>query len=601
MKLKIKTTLPVILILISLLFLSFGCKKRSIPLKSAKPSKNIPDIIYQKRFALEKGKRGGSIIRADIQEIDNLNIVTTRSQSVYSVLKLVFESLLMVNPYDGSITGCIAKDYKISDNGLSVILHLNKDVFFSDGKRCTADDVIFSFDKIYLNPQVNSKKIDSLTIRNKTVKIARIDDYTVRFDLPVPYRPFLYTLTQLEILPKHLLEPAIEKGGIEWFNKKWGAKNGTISDIIGTGPYKILEYQRGKSIKLVRNPYYSQREGSFYLDGMPYIDEIIELLNIDNDTKVLKFEIGEIDFYDTNETDFENGNLDSLIKNSKDGNYSLYYSGQTMASNNFLVFNQNPEALDYNKELAKLFRNRMFRRAVAICIDREAISKNLYRGYASYSLSPIRDCSPYYKDELKANYNPQKAREILAEIGLEDTNKDGFLEFSSGESLSFTIYTNSDNPLRKAMGEKIVEDLKSIGVKAEITPIEYDLLITKLLDNFNWEAVIIGATGSIEPNDLAWIWESKGPLHIWYPYQEQPSTQWEKRIDKIFAMGRTTWNMEESKKLYSEFQDIAVKNLPIINIVTPYQIYGYRNRYKNIFASPVSYKNIGILPYIFQK
>jgi len=271
-----------------------------------------------------------------------------------------------------------------------------------------------------------------------------------------------------------------------------------------------------------------------------------------------------------------------------------------MASNNFLVFNQNPEALD-NKELSKLFRNRMFRKAISLCIDREAISKNLYRGYASDSLSPIRDSSPYYKDDLKANYNPQKAREILAEIGLKDINKDGFLELSSGESLSFTIYTNSDNPLRKTMGEKIVEYLKSIGIKAEITPIEYDLLITKLLDNFNWEAVIIGASGSIEPNDLAWIWESNGPLHIWYPYQEQPSTQWEKRIDKIFAMGRTTWNMEESKKLYSEFQNIAVKYLPIINIVTPYQIYGYRNRYKNVFASPVSYKNIGILPYIFQK
>ena len=595
---KLKFTF-IALIIISLLFLIPGCKKIGILKVRGKPSK-MPVIIHQKTYKLETGKRGGSLVRADIQDLDNFNIVTTRSISVYSVLKLVFESLLMVNPYNGNITGCIAKDYKISDNGLSLTMHLNNNVFFSDGKKCTADDVVYSFEKIYLNPAVDSKKIETLTIRNKTVKIEKIDDYTIKFDLPVPYRPFLFTLTQLEILPKHILEPQIKKNGIEWFNKKWGSKDSPINNIIGTGPYKISEYQKGKLIKLTRNPYYTKREGSLYLEGMPYINDIIELLNIDNDTRLLKFEIGEIDFYSINETDFENGNLDSLIKNKKEGKYSLYYSNQTMSSNNFLVFNQNPEAIK-NKELSTLFRDKRFRNAISLCINRENIAEKLYKSYASYSLSPIRDSSPYYKKGLNPEYNPERSKEILKEIGLTDKNGDGFLNLPSGKDLSFTILTNADNPLRKKMGEMIVNYLKSIGIKANLKAIDYDLLITKLLDNFNWEAVIIGSSGSIEPNDLAWMWESRGPLHIWYPYQNKPSTPWEKRIDELFSMGRTTWDIEKAKKFYYEFQDIAVDYLPIINILTPYQIYCYRNNYKNIFPSPITYNNLGIIPYIFQK
>ena len=597
---KSKHIILIVILIIIQLFSFSGCKKKIPQTKTNKIVKESPKVIYQKTYTLETGKRGGSFIRADIQDIDNLNIVITRSPSVYSLLKLVFDSLLMINPYDSSITGCLAKDYKISDDGLSILLHLNDNILFSDGKKLTADDVIFTFEKIYLNPEVNSKKIDSLKIRNQTIKINKIDDFSIRFDLPVPYRPFLYTITQLEILPKHILETEINKNGIEWFNKKWGAKDNTINNLIGTGPYKISEYQKGKFIKLKRNSFYNKREGTLYLKEMPYIDEIIELLNIDNDTKVLKFEIGEIDFYDTNETDFENGNLDSLIKNKADGDYELYYSMQTMSSNHFLVFNQNPEAIK-NQELASLFRSKDFRNAISLSIDRDEISKELYKNYASDSLSPIRDCSPYYKDGLNAKYDPNKAREILKEIGLIDKNDDGFLDLPSGKPLEFTILTNSDNPLRKITGQKIVNYLKNIGIKTELKTIDYDLLVTKLLDNFNWEAVIIGASGSIEPNDLAWIWESQGPLHIWYPYQEKATTEWEKRINELFSMGRTTWDIEKSKTFYNEFQDIAVDFSPIINIITPYQIYCYKNNYGNLFPSPAIYNNIGILPYIFQK
>ncbi len=586
------------LIIIIILIIPSCKEKKVLKIKAEKTEKQTR-VIHQQLPELKRGKRGGSMIRADISEIDTLNIVTTRSPSLYEVLKLVFEGLLSINPYTGEITGGIAKNYQIENQGFTIIVKLNDDVYFSDGKRCTADDVLFTFEKIYLNPDVNSKKIDLLTIRNNTVKITKIDDVTVKFDLPVPYRPFLYNLCHLEILPKHIIEPKIEKYGISWFNNKWGKDFTTIKEVIGTGPYMIEKFDRGKLIKLTRNPYYKNREGGLYLENMPYLDEVIELLNLDADTRLLKFQIGEIDFYSILDTDFENGNFESLIKNNNQGNYTLYYYGETLRNSHFLSFNQNPAAVP--KEKLKLFRDKRFRKAVSMCINREKISKVLYNSYSTGELSPLRDISFFYKSMGSNPYDTDTAKSLFLSLGLKDDNNDGILELPSGKPFHLTIITNEDNPFRIKMAEIIVEGLKKAGIDAEIKSISYDLLITKILDSFDWECTILGASGSIEPNDLAWIWESRGPLHLWYPYQNSPSTPWEKRIDELFSMGRTTWDFTLAKKYYEEFQNIAAEELPIINIVTPYQIYAYRNGYGNIFSSAVTYNSIGIIPYLYQE
>ncbi len=589
-----------VLLLILIILIPLSCKEKKVINISGKSSKTETTAVHRDlNPQLKEGTRGGSIIRADISEIDTFNVVTTRSKSLYGVLKLVFEGLLSINPYTGEIKGGIAKDYQIINNGFSILIHLNDNVYFSDGVKCTADDVVFSFEDIYLNPEVNSKRIDLLTFRNRTVKITKVDNFTLRIDLPVPYRPFLYNLTRLEILPEHILKPEIEKNGISWFNNSWGNPAQGIEKIIGTGPYKLQEYKKGKMIRLVRNSFFNKREGGLYLDGMPYLDEVIELLNLDNDSRLLKFQIGEIDFYPIIDTDFENGNFDSLIKNKNKSNYKMYYHGDTLRSSHFIAFNLNPRAV--NSEKYRYFNNRDFRKAISMCINRDLISKKLYRGYCSTDLSPLRDISPYYKSEGTDPFDPDRAKKILLKLGLKDTNNDGILELPSGKPFRFTILTNKDNPFRIEMGNIILEGLKKAGLQAELSPVEYDLLITKLLDSFDWEAVIIGSSGSLEPNDLAWIWESSGPLHLWYPYQKKPATQWEKRIDELFSMGRTAWNTEDAKRYYFEFQDIAAREIPIINIVTPYQIYAFRNGYGNIFSSAATYNSIGIIPYIYQK
>ncbi|MFW6138483.1 MAG: ABC transporter substrate-binding protein [Spirochaetota bacterium] len=556
-------------------------------------------VIDNSDLSFSRGARGGSFIRADIQELDTLNIVTTRSPSVYATLNLVFEGLLNLNPLTGAVREGIAASYYTTNDGYSLVFHLDKNARFSDGVPCTARDVLFSFEEIYMNPDVNSRKTEVLKIRDQMISVHRIDDYTVRIDLPVPYRPFLYTFTRLEILPSHILAPLIEKQGIEAFNNRWGSLNSDLGWIVGTGPFRIKELKKGEYLKLARNPYYGPRKAPGYLEGMPYLDEIIELLNVDSESKNLKFQIGEMDFYRVKDFDIHSGDFETLLENRKEGRYRIYYGGQTLNSSHFLCFNLNPKGVD--KKKLEIFNNIIFRKAVASLIDHQALIQETYQGYASSAPSSERNVSPFYNQNLEPySHNPEKAQNLFAQIPLKDVDEDGYRDLPSGEPFSFTITTNEKNPFRVKMGKMIKESLKQAGINARLQLVDYDVLLTRLLDTFEWEAVIVGIEGSIEPNQSSWVWESDGPLHLWHPYQERPCTEWEKKIDRLFAMGRTTWEFEKAKKFYFQYQEIIRENLPVINLAVPAELYGFRNGYGNIIPRSVTYNSIGIMPYVYQ-
>jgi peptide/nickel transport system substrate-binding protein len=587
------------LLFILLLIISFcqGCQKKKIV--PAQVEKEIFDGVFDAReIRFTQGLKGGTYLRADIQELDTLNIVTTRSRSVYAVLQLVFESLLSVHPVSGNISGGIAKEYAIINDGYSLLLRLNRNVFFSDGTQCDADDVMFSFEEIYMNPDVDSKKTEILRLRNKSISIEKLDNYTVQFNLPVPYRPFLYTLAHLEILPKHILKPMIQTHGIEAFNREWGNTDNGIHTIVGTGPYSLKEFKKGELIRLGRNQYFKKKEGSVYIEGMPFLDEIVELLDLDLETKLLKFQIRELDFYDINDIDIASGDFETLLANQKEGNYKIYCGGHTLKSNHFLVFNQNPKTVEPEK--LAIFQNQLFRRAIAHLVDNKTLVRDIYKGYAFVDASPERSPSPFYDSIEPLDYNLQIAKDLLNRASLKDLDSDGFLDLASGNPLHFSILTNEDNPFRMKMGEMITANLRKAGLNVEFSPINYDLIATKLIDTFDWDSVIIGIEGSIEPNESSWMWESKGTYHLWYPYQENPVTEWEKRIDELFALGRTEWIFDEARGYYGEYQRIIARELPVINIAVPAALYGYRKGFGNLVPSAVSYNSLGIMPYVYK-
>jgi peptide/nickel transport system substrate-binding protein len=554
-------------------------------------------VLDAAHLDLTEGTPGGVMVRADLQELDTLNIVTTRSRSVYAVLTLVFEGLLSVNPLTGEIQGGIAREYSVVNDGYGLLLKLNEDVRFSDGRPCTADDVLFSFEEIYMNPEVESKKTQVLTIRDTLVSLNRVDDYTVLFELPVPYRPFLRTLTELHILPKHILEPGIQQHGIDWFNRKWGEIGENTERILGTGPYRLEELVEGQYLRLTRNPHYAPREGSLHFDGMPYLDEIVELLDLDDETRILKFQIGEMDFYQVRDTDIASGDMRILMENRDEGSYDIYTAGHTLRGNHFLAFNQNPRAMEGEKY--DIFSNAVFRRAVSHLIDRDRVRRDIYRGYSYTEESPERGSSFYHTSIRPVPHSMNEARSLLDGLSLHDRDGDGYRDLPSGGPFSISLLTNGDNPFRVQMGELIAESMQAAGLDVRFEAMDYDLIVTKLLDTFEWDAVILGVEGSIEPNEASWIWESKGALHLWNPYQESPATEWERRIDVLFALGRTEWDANRARSHYLEYQRIIAEELPVLQITVPAELYGFRRGYGNVVPSSATYNAVGLIPFLY--
>jgi peptide/nickel transport system substrate-binding protein len=264
-----------------------------------------------------------------------------------------------------------------------------------------------------------------------------------------------------------------------------------------------------------------------------------------------------------------------------------------------MVFNQKPRSPD--NEMTEIFLNPLFRRAASLLIDKKSIVSDIYKGYAYTDSSPERNPSPYYKTQDPLDYDPLKADDLLSRIPLIDIDGDGYRDLPSGRPFHLTILTNEDNPFRVKIGEMIAETFNKARLRTELNAVDYDLIVTKFIDTFEWDAVILGIDASIEPNESSWIWESKGKLHLWHPYQEKPGTTWEKRVDELFALGRTTWDIEAARVFYNEYQDIIALELPVINILIPAELYGFRNGFGNVMPSAVTYNSIGLMPYIFKK
>jgi peptide/nickel transport system substrate-binding protein len=254
---------------------------------------------------------------------------------------------------------------------------------------------------------------------------------------------------------------------------------------------------------------------------------------------------------------------------------------------NYLGFNMNPEAkVDPNK--IKLFQQQKFRQAVSYAINRELIAKNLLLGLARPLYGPVTPANTLFfnPDTPQYPYDPDKAKALLDEMGVKDTNGDGFREWN-GREVKFNIQTNVENDVRKSMCTLITADLKGIGLNAIFTPITFNKLVANLdSPPYNWEACVLGFTGGPEPHNGSNIWFSSGPSHQWRPKQKTPATPWEAEIDKLFRQGAQTLDEGKRKEIYNRWQVVAAEQLPFIYTVVGDQLIALRNRFGNTKPSP---------------
>jgi peptide/nickel transport system substrate-binding protein len=548
-----------------------------LPISSFSEKLNGPSTEYLSK----SNKYGGQLVLYTTSDPKSFNPVVAKETSTTLVTGPLFEGLTTTNAVTLEVEPNLAVSWEVSEDGRVWIFQLRKDVQWFDGRPFTSEDVVFTFNQLIYNPDIPTSSRDIFTVEGKTFKVEKVNDYTVKFTLPCKFAPFLRTMSQ-EILPKHILEEIVKQGK---FNYYWGLDTNP-KDIIGTGPFKLEKYLPGERIIFTRNPHYWKKSKDG--DALPYIDKIIYIIVQNQDVALLKFQEGEIDYIGVRGEDFP-----ILKPKEKEGNFTVYNTGPAFGAN-FLVFNQNRDKnLKTGKPYVspfklKWFTDVKFRRAVAHAIDKQSIINIVMNGLGFIQDSEMSPSSGFFYNPavMKYEYSLEKAKAILREIGIYDRNGDGKAEDTEGNIIEFNLFTNPDNTQRLKIANIIRKDLERLGFKVNFVPLAFNQLVSKLDSTYDWEAIMIGLTGGIEPHFGNNVWQSSGHLHMWYPRQKVPATKWEAEINKIFNEGVQKLDKNGRKALYDRWQEIVAEELPFIYTVLPANIFAVRNRFGNLNPTP---------------
>jgi peptide/nickel transport system substrate-binding protein len=173
----------------------------------------------------------------------------------------------------------------------------------------------------------------------------------------------------------------------------------------------------------------------------------------------------------------------------------------------------------------------------------------------------------WYSDrDVTFPYDPEAAGKLLTEMGLVDRNGDGIREDAAGHEVEFTLNTNVENNLRVKIIDMIKEDMKNVGVKVTTRPIDFNTLVRELQDGHKWESIVLGWGSGVPPDPLNGknIHSSSGRLHVWYPQQAEPATEWEARIDELLLKMDQLPDEEKRIPLWHECSQLFAEQQPIV-------------------------------------
>lgn len=530
------------------------------------------------------------LVQAILSDPKTFNPVLATDATSSSIGDMMFDGLVTQNPITGKTEPALAKSWEISEDNLQIVFTLREGLQWSDGTPLTTDDVVFSYNQLYLNEEIPSSSRDVIRVGESQAlpTVRKLNDLQIEFTIPEPFAPFLNTTGSLSVLPKHILQPTVENKGPDGkplFLSTWTI-DAQPDNIVANSAYKLKDYVTNQRLIFESNPYYWKKQ--VVDEDIPYIERVIWEIIESTDTFLLQFRSGSLDSVTVYPEYF------SLLKKEEDkGNFTIYNGGPDYGTN-FITFNlnqgkRNGEPL-VNPVKSRWFNNPKFRQAVAHAINRPRMVNNIYRGLGRVQNSPISVQSPFFYEGLVGyDYNPEKARLLLKEAGFKYNNKQQLLD-SEGNRVSFVLYTNSGNEIREAMGNQIEEDLAKIGIDVKFRTINFNVLVSKLSNSLDWEAIILGFTGGNEPNSGANLWSVDGNLHFFNqkptagqePIEGRKVADWEAEISKLYVAGAKELDIEKRKEIYAQIQQIVKDKAPIIYLVNPLALGAVRNKYQGI-------------------
>ena len=523
----------------------------------------------------ELGHPGGRIVLSLRAEPKTLNPLTAADAPSREVISLMQADLIHINRGTQLSEPALAKSWTISRDGLDYTLKLRKGLSFSDGHPLEIDDVLFTF-RVYLDESVHATQRDLLIVGGKPIEVRKVDSDTLAFHLAKPYGVGVRLFDGITILPRHLLEPAYSSGKL--------AQAGTLgtpsNQWAGLGPFRLKEYVPGQRLVLERNPFYWKADEKGF--RLPYLDEIVFLFVPSADAQVLRFQSGETDIISRLGAE----NFSVLARQSR--GYTMADSGPGLEYN-FLFFNLNetaekPSADRLRKQ--KWFSDERFRHAVSAAVDRDAIVRLVYQGRGAPLWGPVTPGNSHWVNTAipHPSRSLDRARQLLQQAGFRWNagNSESQLVDSDSNAVEFTIITSSSNADRTKMATLIQEDLKQLGIRVQVVPLELRSLIDRVTQTKDYDACVLGiASFDADPNSDLNVLLSSGGMHLWNPSQKHPVTQWEAQIDRLMEQQLETVATKQRKVLYDRVQEILAEHEPMIFLASPDILVGAKNSIGN--------------------
>jgi peptide/nickel transport system substrate-binding protein len=481
-------------------------------------------------------------------------------------------TLIQQGPDSDAFIPYMAESFEVSDDGLVVTITVREGMKWSDGDDITAQDFYLTY-LAETDEDVGSNGYDSWFIGDAQIQGELVDEMTLRFTFPAPDRTALPVLAIVPT-PDHILGEIYREGGAEALKAAWGTET-DVSETVWATAFVPTEFVPGQRIVFERNPYFEEWNTDEQGGGLPYLDRYVVQIVESTDAALNLYLAGEIDAYSPSNLD-QVGVVSQAINNG-DIDATLLPNVAPVASSQFIVFNWN-KASDPFKQ--SLFRNIKFRQAMSHLVDREAIVDLVYGGSAAPMWSNVYQVYDFWvnPDVPKFPFDPERAAELLAEIGFSQTNANGVLVDADGNELSFTLATNAGNAQREQITQIFADAAREIGVDVELSAIDFNLLVDQLLttgEDRPFEAILIGLQGGnrIWPFGVNVV-PCGTNLHM---YNQAPDclTAQETLAEELYFQGRQTLDTDEAQQIGYRIQNALATMQGQIYTVSPLSHYSW--------------------------
>ena len=559
----------------------------------APPQPNNATTSDTKFAAKVPGTRGGTLSYRITSPPATLNyLVATTEPSILVSLYLMTARAVEFEHTTQKYRSALAESYTVAADRQTVDIKLREGLKFSDGHPLTTEDIAFSLTAMY-DPKTEAVAwVDSMTIKGKQIGTKIIDERNMQFIFPEPVAAVETYIDNVGVLPKHLLSADMEAGTL---SKSWGMT--TPADKIATsGPFTLESAGAGDRIVLKRNPHYWRKDEKG--TQMPYLDQLSLDIVTDSSQAMARMTQGTLDIVDR----IRGADYASLL-NSPTGPAKGYDLGPGLGVDH-IIFNlseTNKEGKPVGDPIKRAwFSDKRFRQAVSSAVDRTTIATKTLQGLATplYGFVTIANHQWYDKSLPTVAYDLKRSEQLLTEAGFvkRGTAEAPELFDAKGNRVEFSLLVPAENEPRKLMATAVQEDLAKLGIKMNVVPMESSKVSAASGSTYDYEAMLFGLTpAGVDPSTYANFVLSTSDIHQWQPSQKTPATEWEARIDKLYAEQAAEPDLKKRAEHFNEIQRIMADETPVVPIATRHIISAANNRVGNYSPSvifPYSLANV---------